>query len=118
MSALGLLVQLGRSREALERSSALLATQAGGERRAELHLFRGHIFRRNLSDFRAAEREYQQAEALAGSSAAEATYLRGLCLEALSERAAALDAYRRYLSQPSRPRAAEVERRLERLSSP
>jgi hypothetical protein len=118
MSALGLLVQLGRSREALARSSALLESQSGGERRAELHLFRGQVFRRNLNDLRAAEREYAQAEALAGSTAAEATYLRGLCLEALAEPRAASEAYRRYLEKPSRPRAADVQRRLDRLSSP
>jgi hypothetical protein len=118
MSALGLLVQLGRSREALARSSALLESQSGGERRAELHLFRGQVFRRNLNDIRAAEREYAQAEALAGSTAAEATYLRGLCLEALAEPRAASEAYRRYLEKPSRPRAADVQRRLDRLASP
>ncbi|HWA78140.1 MAG TPA: tetratricopeptide repeat protein [Polyangiaceae bacterium] len=118
MSALGLLVQLGRSREALERSSALLESQSGGERRAELHLFRGQVFRRNLSDFRAAELEYAKAEALAGSTAAEATYLRGLCQEALGEPLAAIESYRRYLAKPSRPRAADVQRRLTRLSSP
>jgi len=115
MSYLELLVQVGRSREALERSSALLAAQAGAERRAELYLLRGDVFRRSLRDLRAAEREYGSAERLAGSAEAEATYLRGVCLEGLGEPAAASEVYRRYLAKPSRPRAADVQRRLERL---
>jgi tetratricopeptide (TPR) repeat protein len=118
MSSLELLVQLGRSQEALERSSALLAAQAGGGRAAELYLLRGDIFRRSLHDLRAAEREYGSAERLAGSAEAEATYLRGVCLEGLGESSAASEAYRRYLAKPSRPRAADVQRRLERLELP
>jgi hypothetical protein len=116
MSYLELLVQVGRSREALERSDALLQSQSGTERAAELRLLRGDVFRRKLRDLRAAEREYGLAEQLAGS--AEATYLRGVCLEGLSELTSAGEAYRRYLSKPLRPRAEEVQRRLQRLSAP
>jgi hypothetical protein len=116
MSYLELLVQLGRNREALARSQALLAMPSGRERAAELHLLRGDVFRRSLKDLRAAEREYAEAEQLAGSVEAEATYLRGVCLEALGQPVAAREAFQRYLSKPARPRAAEVQRRLERLS--
>lgn len=116
MSYLELLVQVGRSREALERSSALLEAPSGAERAAELHLLRGDVFRRSLRDLRAAEREYGLSEQLSGS--AEATYLRGVCLEALQEHAAASEAYQRYLGKPSRPRTVDVQQRLRRLSSP
>jgi hypothetical protein len=118
MSHLELLVQVGRSGEALDRSRAMLASRAGGERARELYLLRGDVFRRSLHDLPAAEREYAQAERLAGPAEAEATYLRGVCLEGMGETVAAAAAYRRYLAKPSRPRAADVERRLERLEAP
>jgi hypothetical protein len=118
MSHLELLVQSGRSAEALDRSTALLHALSGGERTAELRLLRGDVYRRSLHDFRAAEHEYALAERLGGSAEAEATYLRAVCLEALGEATAASEAYQRYLAKPSRPRAADVQRRLQRLSSP
>ncbi len=115
MSQLELLVQLGRSNDALRQTEELLASSAAGERAAELHLLRGHIFRKNLGQWRAAEREYALAETASGASHIEASYFRGVCLQALGELAAARAAYERYLEQGGRNYGTEVRRRLESL---
>jgi tetratricopeptide repeat protein len=107
-----LLVRLGRTREALRESEELLASPAGRARAAELHVLRGNMYRTALSDPRSAEAEFASAERLGGSLGAEAAYLRGTCLEALGESAAALQVYQRYLSTPDRPRAAEAAKRV------
>ena len=88
----------------------------GRVRAAELHVLRGNMYRTALSDLNAAASEFARAERLGGPLGAEATYLRGTCLEALGNRRAALEAYERYLSTPRRPRAAEVRRRIAALS--
>jgi hypothetical protein len=115
MSYLELLVQLGRSLEALDQSNTLLASGSGRERVAELRLLRGDIFRRNLNDIPSAEREYALAEQLTGAAGAEATYLRGVCLEALGNTQAAAEAFERYLQRSPRPRSDEAQRRLDAL---
>jgi hypothetical protein len=115
MSQLELLVQLGRSEDALKQSDALLSSSASGERAAELHLLRGHILRKAQSRFAAAAREYELAEN-AGAHGGEATYFRALCLDSLgrTEEAAAL--FSQYLEQPQRPYAEDAKRRLKRLN--
>jgi tetratricopeptide (TPR) repeat protein len=111
-----LLVRLGRTREALRESEELLASPAGRARAAELHVLRGNMYRTALSDPRSAEAEFASAERLGGALGAEATYLRGTCLEALGESRAALEVYQRYLSKPDRPRAAEARKRVAELT--
>jgi hypothetical protein len=115
MSQLELLVQLGRSEDALRQSQELLSSSAAGERAGELHLLRGHIFRKNLRDLRAAEQEYALAEQAPGASRVEASYFRGTCLQALGENAAATAAYERYLEKGGRNYAGEAKKRLEAL---
>lgn len=117
LSRVELLAELGRGREALRESEALLASPTGKERAAELHVLRGNVYRRDLSDLRAADREYALAEQLGGALGAEASQLRGAVLEALGDVPGALSAYRRYLSVAGRPRSADVSRRVEQLSS-
>lgn len=111
-----LLVRLGRARDALRESEELLASPDGRIRAAELHLLRGNMYQTALSDLEAAATEYARAERLGGALGAEATYLRGRCLETLGDRRAALEAYERYLSTPRAHRAAEVRRRVSALS--
>jgi len=113
-----LLGQLGRSREALRESEALLFSPSGRERAAELHMLRGNVFRHDLSDQAAAALEYSLAEPFGGTLGAEASRLRGQSLEALGDLPGALAAYRRYLasSAPS-ARRNEVARRVEQLSA-
>jgi hypothetical protein len=117
LSRVELLAESGQSREALQESAALLGTASGRERAAELHVLRGNVYRRDLGDLPAAALEYSQAERQGGSRGAEASRLRGACLEALGDVAGALQAYRRYASLPGQPHAAEVSRRIEQLST-
>ena len=114
ISQLELLLQLGRSDDALKQSDELLASSASGERAAELHLLRGHILRKTQSRFAAAAREYELAES-AGARGGEATYFRALCLEELGQRSAAAALFTQYLELSQRPYAEDAKRRLERL---
>jgi hypothetical protein len=112
-----LLADLGRSREALDESLALLGSASGQERAAELHMLRGNVFRRDLADPASAAREYAKAEQFGGALAAEATRLQGLSLEATGDARGALEAYRRYLARGDGSRQAEVTRRIEALTA-
>jgi tetratricopeptide (TPR) repeat protein len=114
-----LLSDLGQGRQALRESEALLASATGRERAAELHMLRGNIFRRELSDWKTAADEYAQAETFGGTAGAEATRLRGVSLEALGDAKGALAAYRRYLDLggAEKSRKAEVNRRIEALTA-
>jgi hypothetical protein len=113
MSQLELLLKLGRSDDALQRSEELLASSAAGERALELRLLRGHILRKQ-SRFAAALVEYDLAEGMSARSG-EATYFRAVCLEALGRSPEAAATLTRYLEQPQRPYAEDARRRLERL---
>jgi hypothetical protein len=113
MSQLELLLQLGRSDDALKQSDELLSSSASGERATELRSLRGHILRKQ-SRFAEAAREYELAEG-AGARGGEATYFRALCLEALGRSGEAATSFSKYLEQPQRPYAEDARRRLERL---
>lgn len=113
MSQLELLLQLGRSDEALQQSERLLSSSAAGERAAELRLLRGNILRKQ-SRFADAAREYELAES-AGMRGGELTYFRALCLEALGRAPEAAALFTQYLTQPQRPYAEEARRHLQRM---
>jgi hypothetical protein len=113
MSQLELLLQLGRSEDALKQSDELLSSSASGERATELRLLRGHVMRKQ-SRFAAAVREYELAEN-AGARGGEATYFRALCLEASGRTSEAATAFTKYLEQPQRPYAEDARRRLGRI---
>jgi hypothetical protein len=115
LSYVHLLARAGRSREVLDESARLLRSGAAREREGELRMLRGNTLRSKLQDFAAAEREYELVELGASKYAGEAAYYRGVCFEALGDRSAAADAYRRYLRVPGRPREAEARRRLTAL---
>jgi len=114
MSQLELLLQLGRSDEALKLSDELLSSSRSGERAAELHLLRGHVLRKAQSRFADAEHEYELAES-AGARGGEVTYFRALCLEALGRAPEAAALFAKYLQQPQRAYAEDARRRLEKL---
>lgn len=116
LSRIELLAELGRPREALLESAALLDSESGRERAAELHVLRGNVYHRDLGDPRAAAAEYAQAESRGGALGAEAVRLRGACLEALGDVDGALRAYRQYTSVPGQPHTDDVLRQIERLS--
>jgi tetratricopeptide (TPR) repeat protein len=113
MSQLELLVQLGRTDEALKQSDQLLSSSAAGERAAELRLLRGHILRKTRA-FAAAAHEYQLAES-AGARGGDVIYFHALCLEALGRLPEAAARFSKYLEQPLHPYADDARRRLERI---
>jgi hypothetical protein len=113
VSQLELLLQLGRSDDALEQSDELLSSSSSGERASELRLLRGHILRKQ-SRFAEAVREYELAER-GGARAADAPYFRAICLESLGKLEDAAAALAKYLDQPHRPYAEDAKRRLEKV---
>lgn len=113
VSQLELLLQLGRSDDALKQSDELLSSSSSGERASELRLLRGHILRKQ-SRFAEAVREYELAER-GGARAAGAPYFRAICLESLGKHDDAAAALSKYLEQPHRPYAEDAKRRLEKL---
>ncbi|HYO93969.1 MAG TPA: hypothetical protein VER33_05625 [Polyangiaceae bacterium] len=116
MSQLELLMQLGRSQDALRQSQELLSSSVTGERAAELRVLRGHILRKSLKDPRGAEREYALAEAAQGGNGVEASYFRGTSLQAMGDKDSAAAAYQRYLERGGRTYAADARQRLESLA--
>lgn len=113
MSQLELLLQLGRTEDALRQSAELLASSSSGERAAELHLLRGQILRKNQAKYAAAAAEYELAEK--AGARAEVKYFRALCLEALGQTTEAAALFAQYVEQPRRPYAEDARRRLEKL---
>lgn len=114
MSHLELLLQLGRTDEALKQSGELLSSSSSGERAAELHLLRGHILRKTQARFAEAAHEYELAER-AGARASDITYFRALCLDALGQNSEAAALFSEYLDQPQHAYASDARKRLERL---
>lgn len=112
MSQLELLLQLGRSDDALKQSDELLSSSTS-ERASELRLLRGHILRKQ-SRLPEAVREFELAER-GGARASEAIYFRAVCLEAMGRAQDAVAAFSKYLEQPHRPYAEDAQRRLEKL---
>ena len=112
VSHVHLLARLGRHAELVSESARLLQAVTGRERGAELRMLRANAFRMGLKDFRSAEREYAQVEKGGSKFATDASFYRGVCLEALGDRSGAAQAYRRYLDVPGRAREAEARRRL------
>jgi hypothetical protein len=113
VSQLEILLQLGRSDDALRQSDELLSSSSSGERASELRLLRGQILRKQ-SRFAEAAREYELAERGAGR-AADAPYFRAICLESLGKHDEAAAALSKYLEQPHRPYAEDAKRRLEKI---
>jgi tetratricopeptide (TPR) repeat protein len=113
VSQLELLLQLGRSDDALKQSDELLSSSSSGERASELRLLRGHILRKQ-SRCAEAVREYELAER-GGARAADAPYFRAICLASLGKHDQAAAALSKYLEQPQRPYAEDAKRRLEKV---
>jgi hypothetical protein len=116
LSIVELLPKLNRHGEALEEIGRLLAEGHGEERAAELHVLRGNVYREVLEDFVRAERDYAAAEDERAPIVGEATFLRGVCLQALGQTPQARVAFERYLASGSHRYADEAKRRLNRLN--
>jgi hypothetical protein len=116
LSIIELLPRLDRHAEALSESEHFLKNHPGGERRGEIHLLRGNIYREALRDLDHAEREYAQGATSRGRTGDESRFLRAVCLESLGRTQEARAAYELVLSQPKTTHAAEAKKRLERLA--
>jgi hypothetical protein len=116
LSIVELLPKVNRHGEAIEEIGRLLTEGHGEDRGAELHMLRGNIYREVLEDFVRAERDYAEAEHERAPLVGDATFLRGVCLQALGRTALARAAFERYLDSGSRRYADEAKRRLDRLN--
>lgn len=116
LSIIELLPRLDRHAEALAESERFLKEHPLAERRGEIHLLRGNIYREALRDCEHAEREYAQGTESRGRTGDESRFLRAVCLETLGRAQEARKAYETYLSQPKAAHAQEAKKRLDRLS--
>jgi ferric-dicitrate binding protein FerR (iron transport regulator) len=116
ISAIEVLVRLGRHDEALAESARLLESTAGKARAGQLRMLRGNIYRTALRDCGKAETEYASIINEPGARGDQAQYFRASCLEEVGRRDEAVQAYREYLKRPGAARAAQVEQKLQKLA--
>jgi hypothetical protein len=116
LSIVELLPKLNRHGEAIEEIGRMLSEGHGEERAAELHVLRGNIYREVLEDFVRAERDYAVAEDERSPAVGDATFLRGVCLQALGHADLARAAFQRYLASGTHRFTDEAKRRLDRLN--
>jgi ferric-dicitrate binding protein FerR (iron transport regulator) len=116
LSIIELLPKLNRHREAVEEIGRMLAGDGGRERAAELLFLRGNIYREVLEDFARAERDYAGVEAVRAPEVGDATFFRGVCLQAVGRADEARAAFERYLAAGPARFTEEATRRLRRLA--
>jgi hypothetical protein len=115
LSVAELLPKLNRHREALDEITRLLDDGSGRERAPELHFLRANIYREVLEDYARAERDYAAVEAARAPAVGDATFFRGVCLQALGRSDDARAVFLRYLATHGRY-SEEARRRLGRLA--
>jgi len=115
LSIIELLPRLNRHSQALAESEQYLKSYPNAERRGEIHLLRGNIFREVSRDLDHAEREYALGAEASGRTGDDSHFFRAVCLEALGRVEAARKAYESYLVRPGAQHAQDAKRRLERL---
>ena len=116
LSLVELLPRVGRYREALVESAAVLGSRPAPERADEIHLMRGDLLRGSLGDCRSALNEYAQVAEVARTSIADpAVFYGAVCLRTLGDRAGARRAFERYLARPAPRHPAEATRFLREL---
>jgi hypothetical protein len=115
LSIIELLPRLDRHADALAESEQFLAVHPRAERRGEIRLLRGNIFREVLHDLDHAEREYALGAESGGRVGNDNRFLHAVCLEAMGRVDEARKAFETYLLQAGGAHAQEAKRRLERL---
>jgi tetratricopeptide (TPR) repeat protein len=115
LSIIELLPRLGRHADALAESEQFLAVHPTAERRGEIHLLRGNIFREVLRNLDHAEREYALGAESGGRVGDDSRFLHAVCLEALGRVDEARKAYEAYLLQTGATHVQEAKKRLDRL---
>jgi hypothetical protein len=116
LSIIELLPRLGRHAEALADSQHFLTAYPDDERKGELHLLRGNIYREAIHDLDHAQREYALGANAKGRVGDDSRFFHAVCLEALRRTGEARRAYQSYLGQHGAVHAAEAERRLAGLA--
>jgi hypothetical protein len=115
-STVDLMARVGDAEGALARSAELLERAHSPERRAELHMVRGNVFRQLKRDWARAEAEYARAASAASAPLADdAAFWRAVCIEAAGARERAATAFTSYLQRPKPRHAAEARARLQML---
>ena len=119
MTLAELLPKVGRYREALDESAALLGGRPGPRRASELHLLRGDVLRAGLGSCAEADAEYEAAARSDDERVADpASFWRAVCFEARGRTADARAAFARYLARGRAARAADARRHLKALEGP
>jgi hypothetical protein len=113
LSIIEILPRLGRHSEALGETERFLAARPTSERRGEIHLLRGNIFREGLHDLRQAEREYALGAESSGRSGDDCRFLHAVCVEALGRQEEARREYRAYLLHRGGAHTSEAKKRLD-----
>lgn len=115
LSIIELLPRLGRHGEAMAETERFLAAHPRAERRGEIRLLRGNIFREVLRDLARAELEYALGAESGGRTGDDCRFLHAVCLEAQGRVAEARKAYEAYLLGNPAAHTQEVRTRLERM---
>jgi hypothetical protein len=117
LSIVKLLADLNRHNEAIEEVGRLLADgrRHDVERTADLRVLRGNIYRQVLEDYGHAERDYAAAEEARAPAVSDATFFRGVCLQALGRTEEARATFEHYLGAGDVRFADEAGKRLQRL---
>jgi tetratricopeptide (TPR) repeat protein len=115
LSIIEILPRLGRHAEAMTETEQFLNDHPKAERRGEIRLLRGNIFREVLHDLDRAEREYARGAESGGRVGDDCRFLRAVCLEALGRVEEARKAYDAYLLGSKPAHVEEVKRRIEHL---
>ena len=115
LSIIEILPRLGRHSEAIAETERFLVTHPRSERRGEIHLLRGNIFREGLRDLRQAEREYALGAESSARTGDDCRFLHALCLETLGRGEEARREYRAYLLRRGGAHTEEAKKHLDGL---
>jgi hypothetical protein len=115
LSIIEILPRLGRHAEALAESERFLVSHPTSERRGEIHLLRGNLFREGVHDLRQAEREYALGARSGGRTGDDCRFLHAVSLEALGRTKEARSEYREYLLRRGAAHTSEAKKRLDSL---
>jgi tetratricopeptide (TPR) repeat protein len=116
LSIIELLPRLGRHAEALAETQRFLSAHPGDERKGEIHLLRGNIYREALRDLSHAQLEYALGAVAEGRAGDDSRFFQAVCLEALGKIEEARTVYQACLRQRGGAHTAEARERLSRLA--
>ena len=116
LSIIELLPRLGRHAEALAETQRFLAAHPGDERKGEIYLLRGNIYREAFRDLSHAQLEYAVGAVAKGRAGDDSRFFHAVCLEALGKPEEARAAYEAYLHLRGGAHSAEAKNRLSKLA--